>query len=76
MELLVAEILVQLLVIEHDVDRVRRTAIDDPGDLAREAQTAARTRSLHLALLRVDFEFHRRTPVLRSTGTATSRLRG
>jgi hypothetical protein len=57
-ELLVPEIQEQILMLELDVDGCLVAAIDDAGDASHAAQTAARTRSLRLALARADFDCH------------------
>ena len=57
-EFLVAQLVVQRVLIELDVDRLGLAAVENPGDLPRVAQAAARTPSLHLACLRYHFDCH------------------
>ena len=52
------QLLIEILVLELDVDRGLGAAVHDAGYASRNAQTAARTRSLHLSLVGTDFDFH------------------
>ncbi len=63
MERLLAQRVVQRVVIQLDLYRGSGAAVDDAGNLAGVTQTAARTRTLQFTLGSNNFDFHSISPV-------------
>src|SRR4029077_1265849 len=74
MELLVEQLVVQRVLIELDVHRLRLAAVENPGNLPPVAQAAARTPSLHLACLRYHFDCHVASKCIEQEGVPLAQL--